>query len=85
MQKRGFEVNRKKLSTRSLTERIETLSRRKTNLEKQIEKELDEGAADEVRLALLRKETMGLRDAIRVTRTVMSQVRARSGMVSGAR
>lgn len=75
-------MTRKKLSTQSLTERLETLSRRKTNIEKEIEKELNEGAADEVRLARLRKETTGLRDAIRVTRTVMSQVRARSNMMS---
>ncbi|MEM9845724.1 MAG: hypothetical protein AAF965_13060 [Pseudomonadota bacterium] len=75
-------MQRKKLSPRSLTERIETLTRRKTNIEQQIEHELNEGAADAARLTRLRQETTGLRDAIRVTRTVLSQVRARSGIVN---
>lgn len=72
----------KRLSTRSLTERIETLTRRKTHLEKEIESELKEGAADIDRVDRLRQETTGLRDAIRVTRTVLSQQRARFGVMS---
>ncbi|MEM6577679.1 MAG: hypothetical protein AAF678_04245 [Pseudomonadota bacterium] len=75
-------MNRKTLSTKSLTDRIETLTRRKTNLELQIEYELNEGAAEPDRLTRLRQEMTGLRDAIRVSRTVLSQVRARSGVMT---
>lgn len=75
-------MTRTKLSTGSLTDRIDTLTRRKTNLEMQIADELNEGAADTDRLTRLRQETTGLQNAIRVSRTVLSQIRARSGMMS---
>jgi len=75
-------VHKTRLSARSLTERIETLSRRKTNIEREIERELNEGAADAARVSQLRQETTGLRNAIRVTRTVLSQISARSGVMN---
>ncbi|MEM7074813.1 MAG: hypothetical protein AAGA28_06120 [Pseudomonadota bacterium] len=67
-----------KLSAQTLMDRIETLTHRKARLEDQIERDLRAGTSDDMRLARLRQETLGLRDAIRVTRTVLSQTRARA-------
>ena len=70
-------MSRQSISARSLTERIEILSQRKSHLEDQIAREIEEGAADDARISDLKTETTGLRNAIRVTRTVLSQTRAR--------
>lgn len=68
----------RKISPKSLTARIETLRRRHRELDQRIEREQTRPAPDDGQIKQLKQERLGLRDAIRVTQSVLTRLHARS-------
>ena len=61
----------KKISIQSLKSRIETLSRRHRELDQRIEREQKNAWPDMIRIKTLKRERLGLRDAIRLTQSMI--------------
>ena len=64
-------MTRKRVSIQSLKSRIETLSRRHRELDRRIEKEQRNPWPDASQIKMLKREKLGLRDAIRMTQTLI--------------
>ena len=64
-------MTRKRVSIQSLKARIETLSRRHRELDRRIEKEQRNAWPDTGQIRMLKREKLGLRDAIRMTQTLI--------------
>lgn len=67
----------RKLSPRSLKARIDTLRRRHRELDERITHEESRPAANPLEIKQLKQERLGLRDAIRVTQTVLARLTPR--------
>ncbi len=67
-------MKRRILSPKSLKARIDTLSRRHRELDLRITREENRPAADTLRLKQLKQERLGLRDAIRLTQTLLKRL-----------
>lgn len=64
-------MTRRRLSIQSLKSRIETLSRRHREIDRRIEREQQQPWPDMNRINLLKRERLGLKDAIRLTQAMV--------------
>lgn len=71
-------MTQRKLSPKSLMTRIETLRRRHRELDERIEKAQRGDEFDDIEIKQLKQERLGLRDAIRVTQSVLTRLHART-------
>jgi len=71
-------MKRRTLSPTSLKARIDTLTRRHREIDMRITREESRPAADAMHLKQLKQERLGLRDAIRLTQTLLKRLDPRS-------
>lgn len=67
-------MQKRNLSIKSLLTRVDTLRRRHRNLDGQIQKEQQHPSPDFNRINTLKREKLGLRDAIRLTQVMLSRM-----------
>ena len=72
-------MQKRKISTKSLMARIETLRHRHRELDVRISAEHQRPAPDFSRITRLKQERLGLRDAIRMTQQILGRMRPAQG------
>ncbi|KRS14726.1 hypothetical protein XM53_03260 [Roseovarius atlanticus] len=76
-------MKRRRLSPKSLKARIDTLTRRHREIDLRITREQSQPTGDALRLKQLKQERLGLRDAIRLTQTLLKRLDPRPVRLAG--